>query len=183
MPLTSTDDLSTPASMVELLRDLTTIMEDVGALPDAAQQRFWEETDRALRMIPAEELQLTGTLSKYTVSVFYGILVNMCGSQLTEMVNGEAKEYYERVITQMKEVTQRSWETFLDEKLAATADGFLAVAEVSIDSAGYLGSGVLRYVDGASKILKLTTSDGRERYFSSRDIVVMEFEKAPATPQ
>lgn len=179
--MTDTDRLSTSADMVDLLKHLAKIMRDVEALPDNAQQRFWDDTNHGLEAIAAEEFRLEHTLTASSVRVFYNILATMCGPQLAEMVNGASKEYYESIISQMKEVTHRSWDTFLDQKLDETKDTDhegVAVVSVRLATINDIGGGLLKRVEGVSKLLKLTDTrlaDKTECYFSSKDIILMEF--------
>lgn len=181
--MTDTDRLSTPNDMTELLKHLTTIVRDVEAVPDNAQQSFWDEVDHSLRETPAEELRLDDAVSMRTVHMLYGILSTICGPQLAEMVNGATKEYYESIIAQMKEVTHRPWDAFLDQKFDETKgtehEGCLAVAAMCLHTTDDIGRGLLRHVDGDSKLLMLTNDGGRERYFSSKDIIMMEFDRSP----
>jgi len=181
--MTDTDRLSTPNDMVDLLKRLTTVVRDIEAVPDNAQQRFWDEVDHSLRETPAEDLRLDDAVSMRTVHMLYNILSTICGPQLAEMVNGATKEYYESIISQMKEVTHRPWDAFLDQKFDGTKgtehEGCLAVDAVSLHTTDNIGRGLLRYVAGDSKLLMLTTDLGRERYFSSKDIIMMEFDRSP----
>jgi hypothetical protein len=181
MPMTDTDRLSTPADLVDVLGRLTTILRDVEALPATAQQSFWDDLH-----MPAEDLRIDADVGIRTVSVLYNILVTMCGPRLTELVNGDAKEYYESIIAQMKEVTHREWDAFLDQKFEeakGTDHEGSVTGAVTIHTAKDLGRGLLRRVDGGLKLLKLTSeTDGRERYFASKDIIMMEFEKTPTVP-
>jgi hypothetical protein len=191
MPMTDTDHLSTPTDMVKLLKLLPTIMRDVEALPEGAQQRFWEDVDSSLQAIPVEDLRLNDAVSLRSVRVIYSILSTICGPRLAELVNGEAKEYYERLLTQMQEMTQRPpWEVFLDQKFdetkGTTHEGSLAVTMVVLASIKNIGSGVLRRVGCDSKLLTLsiaTVVNGsevtKERYFTTRDIIMMELAQSP----
>lgn len=185
MPMTDTDHLSTPTDMADLLKDLTTIMRDVETLPDTAQLRFWDDVNHNLQTIPEDELLLGDVISMRSVNVLYSILSTICGPKLAEMVNGATKEYYESIIAQMKEVTHRPWDAFLDQKFDETKgtehEGCLAVAAVSLHTIDAIGRGLLRYVAGDSKLLRLTTDTGKERYFSSKDIIMMEFDQ-PSEP-
>jgi hypothetical protein len=193
MPMTDTDHLSTPTDMVEILKRLTKLMRDVEALPDNAQQRFWDDTEHSLEAISSEDLRLDGAASARSVSVLYNILVAVCGQQLAEMVNGATKEYYESIISQMKEVTHRSWDTFLDQKFDETKgtdhEGSVG-ASVALHTLNNIGIGILKRVEGTSKLLSLTdvTPDSNKtRYFSSKDIIMMEFTRrtppsAPGAP-
>ncbi|HSX23245.1 MAG TPA: hypothetical protein VLE97_10780 [Gaiellaceae bacterium] len=175
--MTDTDRLSTPADLVEALKRLTTIMREIEALPDAAQKRFWEE----LR-IPATDLRIGADVSLHTANVLYNILSTMCGPRLAEMLNGEVKEYYDRMLAEMQTMQEREWDALLDQKFAATKgtdhEGSVAVAEVAVHTLREIGGGRLRRVDGAPKLLMLTDEKGRERYFPSKDIIALEFEKS-----
>jgi hypothetical protein len=191
MQMTDTDRLSTPADMVDLLKRLPAIIRDVEALPDNAQQGFWEDVDHSLQAIPAEDLRLNETVSLRSVHALYNILSAICGPRLAEMVNGEAKEYYERLLTQMQEMTQRPpWEVFLDQKFDETKgtahEGSLAVTMVVLASIKNIGSGVLRRVGCDSKLLTLSIATvvndsevTKERYFTTRDIIMMELAQSP----
>jgi hypothetical protein len=55
---------------------------------------------------------------------------------------------------------------------------------VAIHTIRDIGRGLLSRVEGAPMLLKLTTDDGRERYFAGKDIVLLEFEtpEPPAAP-
>jgi hypothetical protein len=176
MPMTDTDRLATPADLMDVLRRLTLIMRNVEALPATAQQHFWDDLQ-----MPVEDLRIDADVSLRTVTVFYNLLVTMCGPRLTELVNGDAKEYYESIISQMKEATHREWDAFLDQKFEETKgtdhEGSV-FASVTIHTAKNLGRGLLRRIDGDPRLLKLTDAEGRERYFASKDIVMMEFESA-----
>jgi hypothetical protein len=178
MPMTDTDRLSTPADLMDILKRLTTILRDVEALPATAQQHFWDDIH-----MPVEDLRIDADVSLRTVTVLYNILVTMCGPRLTELVNGDAKEYYESIICQMKEATHREWDAFLDQKFEETKgtdhEG-IVFASVTIHTAKDLGRGFLSRIDGDPRLLKLTDAEGRERYFASKDIIMMEFEKASA---
>lgn len=177
MPLTDTDRLSTPNDMAELLKRLTAIVRDVETLSDNAQQRFWDDVNGSLQEIPAEELRLNDVVSMRSVNVLYSILSTICGPQLAEMVNGATKEYYESLISQMKEVTHRAWDAFLEPKLDAAKDTGVTVVSVSLASNNNLAGGIIRRVEGTAKLLKLTDprpDSKTEHYFSSKDIIVME---------
>jgi hypothetical protein len=183
MTITDTDHLSTPADMVEIVKRLAKFMRDVETLPDNAQQRFWDDTEHSLETITSEDLRLDGAISARSVSVLYNILVAMCGPRLSEMVNGATKEYYESLITQMKEMAEREWDAFLDQKFEETKgtghEGCITTS-LALRTLNNIGRGTLKRVDGSSKLLKLTDEgpcrDGElERYFSSRDIIMMEF--------
>ena len=193
MTMTDTDHLSVPTDMVEILKRLTKFMRDAEALPDKAQQHFWDATEHSLEAISSEDLRLDGEASERSVRVLYNILSAICGPQLAELVNGEAKEYYERLLAQMQEVTKRPpWDVFLDQKFDETKgmdhEGRLDVAMVVLSSINNIGRGVLRRVEGNSKLLTLTGNgvmwDGKEvpqeRYFTSRDIIMMEFAPTPS---
>jgi hypothetical protein len=183
MTITDTDHLSTPADMVEIVKRLAKFMRDVETLPDNAQQRFWDDTEHSLETITSEDLHLDGAVSARSVSVLYNILVAVCGPQLSEMVNGATKEYYESLITQMKEMAEREWDAFLDQKFEETKgtghEGCITTS-LALRTLNNIGRGTLKRVDGSPKLLKLTDEgpchDGElERYFSSRDIIMMEF--------
>jgi hypothetical protein len=170
MPMTDTDRLSTPSDLGDTLKRLTTILREVEALPETAQQRFWDD----LR-VPVEDLHIATEVGMHTVSVVYNLLTVMCGPRLAELVSGESKEYYERMLTEMQTMQQREWDAFLDQKFATTKS---ITVTASIHTLHDIGRGILSRVEGAPKLLKFTTDDGRERYFASKDIVMLEFEKA-----
>ena len=179
MPMTDTDRLSTPADMAELLKRLSKIMRDIEALPDSAQQRFWEDTSHKLETGSTEDLRLND-VGMRTVTTFYNILVWMCGPKLAEMVNGETKEYYERLLSQMKVATHCEWDAFLnqlfDETKGTDHEGSIT-ATVALRTINSLGCGTLRRVDSESSLLKLTDmrpDTDKERYFSSKDILTVE---------
>lgn len=167
--MTDTDHLSTPIDMVTVLLRLAKIMRDVEALPDNAQQRFWEDTLHSLNGLPIEDLRLDAGVSKRSVSALYNLLVGMCGPQLVEMVNGDVKAYYEGLLTQMKTMMDCEWDVFLDQHKGA------AVSVALRSTNNIIGKGTLKRV-ADSKILKLTDDDGEERYFSSKDIVMLKLE-------
>lgn len=106
----------------------------------------------------------------------------MCGPRLTELLNGEVKEYYDRMLAEMQTMQEREWDALLDQKFAATKgtdhEGTLAVT-VAIHTRKDIG-GLLSRVDGAPKLLKLTDVEGKERYFASKDIVMLEFMESKA---
>lgn len=177
MPMTDTDRLSTPSDLVDTLKRLTTILREVEALPEIAQQRFWDDLH-----MPAEDLHIGADVGLRTVTVLYNILNVMCGPRLAELVNGEVKEYYERMLAEMQTMQHREWEAFLDQKFEAAKgtdhEGSIAVT-VAIHTVRDIGRGLLSRVDSAPKLLKLTSAEGKERYFASKDIIMMEFEKSP----
>lgn len=176
MAMTDTDHLSTPADLAGVLARLTAILRDVEALPAAAQQRFWDDVD-----MPVEDLRIDADVSLRTVTVVYNVLSTMCGPRLVELVSGDAKEYYESMIAQMKEAMHREWDAFLDQKFEETKgtdhEGSVS-ASVTIHTAKDIGRGLLRRIDGGAKLLVLTDAEGRERYFASKDIIMMEFKPA-----
>jgi hypothetical protein len=184
MPMTDADDLSTPAEMADVLRRLTKIIRDVEALPDNAQEQFWDGTDKALSTVPTHELLLDAVASQRSVRALYALLVNLFGQELATMVNGEMAQYYEKMVAHMKEAAgqQSDWDDFLDHQFTATKDtdheGVLR-ASVAIHTVGTIGHGSVRRVDG-SRILKIIPDVGAgtrkraERHFSSRDILTME---------
>ena len=178
MPMTDTDRLSTPVDLVGALSRLTLILRDVEALPTTAQQHFWNDLH-----LSVEDLRIDADVSLRTVTVLYNILLAMCGPRLTELVNGEVKEYYESMIAQMKEATHREWDGFLDQKFEATKDtdhdGSLAVS-LTLHTVKDIARGLLRRVNGNPRLLMLTDAEGRERYFASKDIITMEFDKGSA---
>ena len=179
MPMTDTDRLSTPVDLAGALSRLTLILRDVEALPATAQQHFWNDLH-----LSVEDLRIDADVSLRTVTVLYNILLAMCGPRLTELVNGEVKEYYESMIAQMKEATHREWDGFLDQKFEATKatdhEGSLAVS-LSLHTIKDSARGLLRRVDGNPRLLMLTDAEGRERYFASKDIITMEFDKVSAS--
>jgi hypothetical protein len=193
MPIADTDHLSTPADMVGLLKRLTAIIRDVEAMPDNAQQRFWDGTNQGLRDVPIEELKIdVGSISTRTVSVLYAILVNTFGPKLGEMVRGDNSEQIEKMIAQIKESSARprsEWDTFLDEQFAAVkgteSEGTID-AQVSIAQVGPIGRGPVSRICGASELLMLSLWDAensiKERYFSSRDIVMMDIVRPYVQP-
>jgi hypothetical protein len=172
MPMTDTDRLATPSDLGDTLKRLTTILREVEALPEPAQQRFWDE----LR-VPAEDLRIADAGMR-TVAVLYNIMSAMGGPRLAELVNGEVKEYYERMLAEMQTMQHHEWEVFLDQKFEASKgtehEGRIEVT-VAIHTVRDLGRGFLSRVDGAPKLLKLTSTEGKERYFASKDIIMMEF--------
>jgi hypothetical protein len=170
MPMTDTDRLSTPSDLMDTLKRLTTILREVEALPDPAQQRFWDDLH-----VPIDDLHIATDVGLRTVSVLYNLLNVMCGPRLAELVNGEAKEYYERMLTEMQTMQHQAWDALLDQKFE-TAESVMVTA--AIHTLRDIGRGLMSRVEGAPKLLKLTTDDGRERYFASKDIVTLEFEKA-----
>lgn len=175
MPMTDTDRLATPSDLVDILKRLTTILREVEARPETAQQRFWDDLH-----MPAEDLRIGAEVGLRTVTVLYNILNVMCGPRLAELVNGEVKEYYERMLTEMQMMQPREWEGFLDQKFEAAKgtehEGSLAVT-VAIHSVRDIGRGCLSRVDSAPKLLKLVHADGKKRYFAIKDIVMLEFDK------
>jgi hypothetical protein len=108
------------------------------------------------------------------------MLANIGGPKFVEMVNGQNTEYYTRLLeqmqTQVETVTQRSqWDTFLDEqfevaKRAGHDEGI--TAEVTLHTVGTIEQGIMRRVEGSSKLLALTTKE-TTRHFSSRDVIMM----------
>ena len=122
-------------------------------------------------------------VSLRTATVVYNLLSTMCGARLTELLNGESKEYYDRMLAEMQTMQEREWDALLDQKFAATKgtdhEGSLAVT-VAIHTLQDIGRGLLSRVEGVPKILKLTNAEGRELYFASKDIVTLEFEKLSA---
>ena len=181
--MTDTDQLSTPTDMVDIVKRLTAIMREVESLPDSAQKRYWEDANAVLTTIPPEELRIGahGEISQQSVHVLYSLLVSLCGPQLSALLNGEVKEYYEGMIAQMKEAMHDEWESLLDRKFEdpASHEG-IPIASMGLRST-YAGSGLLTRVDGSPKILKLTDAEGHERYFSSKDILLIEFGPPPAS--
>lgn len=173
MPMTDTDRLSTPADLADTLTRLTTILREVEALPDPAQQRFWDDLH-----IPVDDLRIAVDVSIRTATVVYHLLSTMCGQRLAELLNGETKEYYNRMLAEMQTMQEREWDALLDQKFAATKgtdhEGSLAVA-VAIHTLPDIGRGLLSRVEGVPKILKLTSVEGRERFFASKDIGTLEF--------
>ncbi len=178
--MTDTDHLSTPADLRNVLKQLTTILREIETLPEPAQQRFWDDLH-----MPAEELQLGAQVSLSTVTVMYNVLRAMCGARLTEMVNGEAKEYLDRMLAEMQSMQNSEWDDLLDQKFKAEvpegteptegAEQPLAVSMTLRAVQNNLGQGLLSRVPDSS-LLKLKGADGRERYFSSKDIVLLQFE-------
>ena len=180
--MTDTDRLSTPTDLAESLSHLTEIMRDVETLPDNAQQRFWDDFTRL--QIPIEDLRI-GTISKRSVNILFNLLSTMCGPQLAELVSGELKESYERLIAQTQEALGGDWDTFLDQKFAEIKgtknEGRIRVVSVELRSSS-IGGGFLNRIDGVH-IMKLTEIVGgkpKERYFSSKDIAAVEFAPGPA---
>ena len=171
--MTDTDRLSTPSDLTDTLKRLTTILREVEALPDPAQQRFWDDLH-----VPVHDLQIATDVGLRTVSVLYNLLNVMCGPRLAELVNGETKEYYERMLTEMQTMQEREWDAFLDQKFETAKSIMVTLA---IHRLRDIGRGLLSRVEGAPKLLKLTTDDGRERYFTSKDIVTLEFDKTAPT--
>lgn len=169
MPMTDTDRLATPADMADVLRRLMKILLDLETLPESAQDRFWEDD----RHIALEDLRID-PISMRSVTVLHNILVTMCGPRFAEMVNGEVKDYYERMLAQVKEGMTREWDVFLDQKFDETLgtdhEGSIT-ARAALATIGSIGAGSLSRV---SKIFKLTDVNGVERYFSSKDIIMME---------
>jgi len=173
MPMTDTDRLATPADLADVLRRLTSILRGVEALPGPAQQRFWED----LR-VPADDLRVDADVSLRTVTMLYNILATMCGPRLNELLTGDAKEYYERMLAEMQTMQRHPWEAFLDQKFEETKGAGLA-ASVTLAIVGKIGRGTVKRADADGKLLVLTDT-GRDRYFASKDILVLEFEKTPA---
>lgn len=185
MPITDTDRLSTPADMVDLLKRLAKIMRDVETLPDNAQQRFWEDAGHHLNAVPNEEIN-GSAVSTRSVTVLRNILLSMFGQQLAEAMREDAHEYYDKMMVQLKEASARppsDWDNFLDERFEATKstdhEGSIT-ASVYLATINRIGCGTLKRVDGS--LLKLTSAEGQgsgaagtERYFSSKDIIMMEF--------
>jgi len=173
MRMTDVDHLATSTDMVDVLKQLTKIMRDVESLPDNAQTRFWDDTQQDIGEVSVEDLRV-GQMSTRSVTVLYNILANMCGPKLAEMVNGQITEYYERMLEQLKTVSQ--WDTFLDEQFeeakSAGREESL-VAEVTLHGARTIGQGTVRRVGGNSKLLTLTTPDRTVRHFSSKDVSMM----------
>lgn len=176
--MTDTDRLSTPSDLVDTLKRLTTILREVEALPETAQQRFWDDLHMS-----AEDARIGADVSIRTTTVLYNLLNVMCGPRLAELVNGEVKEYYERMLTEMQTMQHHEWEALLDQKFEAikgTAhEGSLAVT-VAIHSVKDSNRGLLSRVDGAPKLLKLTSDEGKERYFAIKHIAMLEFVKTPS---
>jgi len=175
--MTDTDRLATPADLVDTLKRLTTILRETEALPSAAQQHFWDDLH-----MPAGDLRIGADVSLRTATVLYNILSTMCGPRLTELLNGEVKEYYDRMLAEMQTMQEREWDALLDQKFEAAKgtdhEGSLAVI-VAIHALKEIG-GLLSRVDGAPKLLKLADTEGRERYFASKDIVTLEFKEPKA---
>lgn len=177
--MTDTDRLSTPADLVSTLTRLGRILRDVEALPDTAQERFWDDLH-----MPAADLHIGANVSLRTVTVVCNILSTMCGPRLAELLNGEVKDYYERMLAEMQTMQEREWDELLEKKLEESKgtahEGSIRVAAIAIHSLNDIGRGLLSRVDGAPKLLKLTDAEGRERYFASKVIVALEFEKLSA---
>ena len=171
--MTDTDRLSTPSDLTDTLKRLTTILREVEALPDPAQQRFWDDLH-----VPVDDLRIGHDVGFRTVSVLFNLLNVMCGPRLAELVNGETKEYYERMLTEMQTMQQREWDAFLDQKFETDKSIMVTAA---IHTLRDIGRGLLSRVEGAPKLLKLTAVDGSERYFASKDLVMLEFDKTEPT--
>ncbi len=180
--MTDTDLLSTPVDMVELLKRLTTIIRDVETLPDVAQQRFWNDTEHCLMEVSVEDLCLADVIGIRSVTVLYSLLVSICGPKLKEMVNGEAKEHYEGLISQMKSMSNCEWDSFLDQMFdnakGTNHEGGINVS-VTLRTVGSIIVGTLSRVGSSSSFLKLTDmriGSDKEYYFLSKDILMMETE-------
>jgi hypothetical protein len=181
MQMTDTDHLSTPADMVAFLKRLTKVMRDVEAIPDAAQQRFWEDTASILQNEDPQLVSLPGGGSLRSATVLYNILASMCGPQLTEMVNGVAKEYYESLIAQMRDMTH-DWDMFLEQlfdKTKGTDREDSLYATVALRHASL--SGALKHVPGSSNILAMTgvPPNGKTCFFLKKDILALEITATP----
>lgn len=75
--MTDVDQLSTSSDVVEVFKQLTKIMRDVESLPDNAQVRFWDDTNRDISEVPAEDLRIGQSVSARSVTVLYNVLANI----------------------------------------------------------------------------------------------------------
>ena len=175
MPVTDTDHLSEPSDLVDVLRSLAAVLRDVEALPEVAIERFWDDTVNLLNAQP-EDLAFDRPLSKSSVDVLYNVLKNMCGKTLADLVAGEISE---TMMAKMKEAMEESeWDVLLAQKAKehASTDGVPAKM-VTLDGIDKIGGGVLKRVDGAPRLLRLIDPISlQERYFSSKSLVMVEFE-------
>ena len=178
MPITDTDSLSTPDDAVAVLVVLTKLIRDVEALPEQAQERFWEDAGRSVNALPREEVRIDVPVSARSVRVIYNLIAGIFGQQLIDMVNGDNAKALEQMLDQLRQSADRAteWGTFLDEKFEvakeAGNEGVIKTAGVYLNALT-LGPGSISRVEGESNLLKMTCNDN-DRYFASRDIVVMD---------
>lgn len=174
--MTDTDHLSTPADMATVLARLAAILRDVEGLPANAQQRFWNDLQ-----VPAEDIKIGPDVSLLTTQVLYNILATMCGPRLAELTNGATKDYYDKLMEEMRTMAHREgeWDTFLDTEFdqhkGLSSEGHVA-ASVTLHGPKDLGHGKLKLVPDAPQLLALVDSEGRERYFARSSILMLNID-------
>jgi len=186
MAIADTDNLSTPADMVAVVKRLVKIVRDVEALPEVAQARFWNDCEVALTNVDPEDFRLDGVPSDKSSTVLYNILRMILGSRLLEMVSGDVKKYYEEMLAvaqqQMQEILHCEWDGFLDRKLADVVDtgqpGAIT-ASLSLHRINDLGVGTLQRIEG-TRLVRFHAA-GKERVFPLKSISMMEFDLTDVT--